>query len=48
MPKRITLLRHAKSNWTDASLADHDRPLNQRGSKAAPDMGKRLAGLGVR
>ena len=48
MQKRITLLRHAKSNWKNASLADHDRPLNRRGSKAAPDMGKRLAGLGAR
>ena len=48
MQKRITLLRHAKSSWKDASLADRDRPLNQRGSKAAPDMGKRLAGLGAR
>ena len=48
MQKRITLLRHAKSSWKDASLADRDRPLNQRGNKSAPDMGKRLAELGVR
>lgn len=46
MPKRIALLRHAKSSWENTSLADHDRPLNRRGSKAARDMGKRLAGLG--
>lgn len=48
MQKRITLLRHAKSSWKDASVADRDRPLNQRGSKSAPDMGKRLADRGVR
>ncbi len=48
MQKRITLLRHAKSSWKDASVPDRDRPLNRRGSKSAPDMGKRLADLGVR
>ena len=48
MQKRITLLRHATSSWKDASLADRDRPLNRRGNKTAPDMGKRLAELGVR
>ena len=48
MQKRITLLRHAKSSWKDASVADRDRPLNRRGNKSAPDMGKRLAELGVR
>lgn len=48
MQKRITLLRHAKSSWKDASVADRDRPLNRRGSKSAPDMGKRLADRGVR
>ena len=48
MRKRVTLLRHAKSSWKDASLPDRDRPLNQRGNKAAPDMGKRMAGFGVR
>ena len=48
MQKRITLLRHAKSSWNDASLADRDRPLNRRGNKSAPEMGKRLAKLGVR
>ncbi len=48
MQKRITLLRHAKSSWKDASVPDRDRPLNRRGSKSAPNMGKRLADLGVR
>ena len=29
--KRLHLIRHAKSSWNDSSLADIDRPLNQRG-----------------
>ena len=41
--KRLTLIRHAKSDWSDASLSDFDRPLNERGKKAAPMMGKRIA-----
>ena len=40
--KTLLLLRHAKSAWDDDSLADHDRPLNQRGKKAAPLMGALL------
>jgi len=29
--KTLYLLRHAKSSWDDARLADHDRPLAPRG-----------------
>ena len=35
-------MRHAKSDWSDNSLADFDRPLNNRGKKAAPFMGNEL------
>jgi phosphohistidine phosphatase SixA len=28
--KRLYVLRHAKSSWDDAGLADHDRPLSGR------------------
>lgn len=35
-------MRHAKSDWEDMNLSDFDRPLNQRGKKAAPMMGKEL------
>ncbi len=38
--KTLFLLRHAKSSWDDASLADFDRPLNERGLRTAPLMGK--------
>jgi phosphohistidine phosphatase len=31
----LFVLRHAKSSWNNASLADHERPLNARGERAA-------------
>jgi len=37
--KTLLLMRHAKSSWKDASLADHERPLNKRGRQDAPLMG---------
>ncbi len=40
--KRITLLRHAKSSWDEPGLSDFDRPLNPRGRRNAPEMGRRL------
>ncbi len=40
--KRLYLVRHAKSSWKDATLEDFDRPLNKRGQRDAPFMGKRL------
>ena len=36
--KTILLLRHAKSAWGQPGLADHDRPLNKRGERAAEAM----------
>lgn len=41
--KTLILIRHAKSSWDDPSLADFDRPLNDRGKKDASGMAKRLA-----
>jgi phosphohistidine phosphatase len=40
--KTVLLVRHAKSDWADPSLADIDRPLNDRGEKDAPAMAERL------
>ncbi len=40
--KTLLLLRHAKSSWSDPTLTDHDRPLNGRGKRDAPRMGKLL------
>jgi len=42
----LVLVRHAKSDWGDPSLDDHDRPLNHRGLKDAPVMAQRLADSG--
>ena len=40
--KRLIVIRHAKSSWDDPSEDDFDRPLNKRGERDAPNMGKRL------
>ncbi|KQV73133.1 histidine phosphatase family protein [Rhizobium sp. Root1220] len=44
--RRLLLLRHAKSAWP-AGIADHERPLAERGEKAAPLMGGYLAREGL-
>jgi len=41
--KRLILIRHAKSDWGDASTRDVDRTINQRGQRDAAEMGRRLA-----
>jgi phosphohistidine phosphatase len=38
----LSLLRHAKSSWSDPALDDHDRPLAKRGVKAMPEIAKYL------
>jgi phosphohistidine phosphatase len=48
MRKRLTLLRHAKSSWDNPSLPDRERPLNERGQRDAPMMGRRLRAHGAR
>ncbi len=45
--KTLYLLRHAKSSWKDPGLSDHERPLNKRGKRDVPEMGKRLKSRGV-
>jgi phosphohistidine phosphatase len=40
--KMLLLLRHAKSSWKDTEMPDHERPLNKRGKKEAPQAGKYL------
>ncbi|MBJ7533465.1 histidine phosphatase family protein [Rhodomicrobium vannielii ATCC 17100] len=47
--KTVTLFRHAKSGDKDnPNLDDFDRPLSDRGLKAAPKMGAALRDRGVR
>jgi phosphohistidine phosphatase len=41
--KTLFLIRHAKSSWDNTALPDKDRPLDDRGKRDAPKMGKRLA-----
>lgn len=41
--RRLMVLRHAKSSWSDGSLGDHERPLNERGRAAAAAMGRFMA-----
>lgn len=40
--KKLTLIRHAKSDWSSSVNSDFDRLLNARGKKAAPTMGRRM------
>lgn len=40
--KILFLVRHAKSSWKDVSLSDIERPLNKRGRRDSPEMGKRM------
>jgi phosphohistidine phosphatase len=46
--RRVYLLRHAKSSWKDRSLADRDRPLAQRGKRAAKAMAGHIEAEGIR
>lgn len=41
--KTVLLLRHAKSAWDHAGLADHERPLNRRGERTAEAMAEHIA-----
>lgn len=43
----LILVRHAKSDWGDPGLADHDRPLNGRGTRNAPMMAQRARDAGI-
>jgi phosphohistidine phosphatase len=45
--KRLHLLRHAKSDWSEPGLADHDRPLNKRGKRARKTIAEHVAGWRV-
>ena len=45
--KTIYLIRHAKSDWGNASTGDFDRTLNERGMKNAPVMAARLKKKGI-
>lgn len=46
MMLRLVVMRHAKSDWDAGASTDHERPLNERGRREAPVVGKELAKLG--
>jgi len=46
--KSLTIVRHAKSSWTERGLSDRERPLNNRGKRDAPIMAQRVAKAGIR
>lgn len=45
---QLVLARHAKSDWADEGLDDHDRPLNDRGRRDAPQVARAVTRRGVR
>lgn len=47
MPQ-LYVFRHAKSSWADTGLQDFDRPLANRGLKAAPAMGAHMRAAKIR
>lgn len=46
MPRKLILIRHAKSAWDDPSAEDHARVLNDRGRESAHAIGRWLAERG--
>ncbi len=44
----LYLLRHAKSSWSDPTLADRERPLAPRGRRDAGRVAAHLAAAGIR
>lgn len=44
--KTLLVMRHGKSDWNAEYGADHERPLNERGTRSARVMGRVLAAEG--
>lgn len=47
MTLQLILTRHAKSDWHDPMMSDHERPLNRRGQGDATDLGHWLNEVGL-
>ena len=47
MSRELLILRHAKSAWDTGAPTDFERPLNKRGRKAAPRVGRFLQTEGL-
>jgi phosphohistidine phosphatase len=46
-PRTLYLLRHAKSDWSDPSLRDRERPLARRGRRAAATIAHHMQNAGI-
>lgn len=46
-PRRLLVMRHAKSDWDRGAGSDFDRPLAKRGLRDAPRMGRWLLDQGL-
>ncbi len=46
--RRLIIMRHAKSDWSNPSDKDFDRSLNERGHRVAPKMGGQLLEMGIK
>ena len=46
--RELLVLRHAKSDWNSDAPTDFERPLNRRGQKDAPRVGRFMVGKGLR
>lgn len=46
--KKLFLIRHAKSSWSDTTVSDFYRTLNKRGKKDAPFIASKLNEFGAR
>ncbi|MEL6556492.1 MAG: histidine phosphatase family protein, partial [Cyanobacteria bacterium J06621_11] len=44
--KKLHFIRHAKSSWRNAYLADIDRPLNERGVRSCQVMAAQIVKAG--
>ena len=42
MSRRLVIMRHAHSSRDDPNLADHDRPLDERGLRDSPRVAKQI------
>jgi phosphohistidine phosphatase len=45
--KKLILMRHAKSDWSNSGQSDHARPLNKRGISDVPRMAQELLNRGI-
>jgi phosphohistidine phosphatase len=45
--RKLYIIRHAKSSWSDDTVSDFNRQLNKRGMRDAPFMAERLARMGA-